>query len=131
MDQKVVLIVFPVQHLITSKRHISYDYIKKAVRQICVLKALSSDGGLLVKLLCDPGGNAVDLHTVNLAVRQTLRFPSDKISRSAAWLQNVPGFQSHVLQRLIHGADDHRRRIKGGQRGLSRRSILFLCQDRL
>ena len=131
MDQKVVFVVFSVQYLITSKRYISYDHVKKTVWQICVLKSLGGDSGFLVKLLCNPGGNAVDLHTINLAVGQALRLSSDKISYSAAWLQNVSGFQPHVLQSPIHGTDHHRRRIKGSQRRLSRSGIFFLRQNGL
>ena len=66
MDQEVVLIIAFVRHLELAKGNIAYRRIEEAIRKVGVFKALHGNAGVLVKLLSDPAGNAVQLNAIEL-----------------------------------------------------------------
>ena len=66
-------------------------------------------------MLCDASGDAVQLDAVDTGIRQALRFHTEEVADAAAWLQQIAALEAHVLQRLIHGADDHRRCVERSQ----------------
>ena len=123
-----MLIIPLVDELEVTEGDIADGHIKKAVRQLCFLEALDSDRGCLIELLGDATGNAVKLHAVDAGVREALRFHADEVANAAGRLQKVSALKAHVLQRLIHSADDNRRRIERGQRGFPRCGVLLLVK---
>ena len=117
MDQKRVLVVLLVQNLERPKGHVANGYIKEAVRQIGFLKALYRNTVLLVQLLGNAPGNAVQLHAVHLGITHILRQQTHEVANAAAGFQDIAGLEAQIGQPLVHGPDHHRRgveRRKGG-----------------
>ena len=131
VDEPVVLVVLLVGYFELTKRHIAYGGVKEAVREICFLKALHGDAVLLVELLRDPAGNAVQLHAVQPAFRHAVGQHTDKETDAAGRLQNVAGLEAHVFKRLINAANDRRRGIERGQGGFPRGGVFVLGQQSL
>ena len=128
MDQEVVLVVLLVGDLELAERNIADGGVEKAVGKIRLFKALHRNGGLLIELLGNPSGNAVQLHTVKLRVLHTLREHTEEASNTAGGLQNVAMPETHVLHRFVNGANDHGRRVKSRQRRFSGGSVFFFGQ---
>ena len=81
------MLVIPfIRYLKISKRHITNHSIKEAVRQIGFFKSLCRNGCFLVKLLCNPCGNRIKFHTVNLTVLHCVRQHTDEITDTAGRL---------------------------------------------
>ena len=81
-----MLVVPFIRHLKISKRHIANHSIKEAVRQIGFFKSLCRNGCFLIKLLCNPCGNRIKFHTVNLTVLHCVRQHTDEITDTAGRL---------------------------------------------
>ena len=81
-----MLIVPPVQNAQITEGYIADSHIEEAVGHIHFLKAVYRDPAVLIKLLCDPAGNAVDLHAVGAAFCHALRQHSDEVSYAAGGL---------------------------------------------
>ena len=126
MDEKVVLVIALVRHLELPEGDIADCGVKEAVGQICTLKALHCDAVFLIELLGDPPRNTVQLHAVELRVIHAFGNKPHKVSDAAGGLQYIAGLKVHVLQGTVHRLDHHGRRIKGRQRGFSRRRILLV-----
>ena len=130
VNEKIVLVVAFVRHLEAAEGNVADGHIKKAVREVCLLKPLNSDGGLLIKLLGNAPADGIQFDAVDFGVCQTVRPHADEVSNAAGWLQNIAGLEVHVLQRLIHGTDHHGWRIERGEGGLPCCRIFVLVQQR-
>ena len=115
VDKEILAVVAAVDQLIVSKGDVSDDGIEKAVRKLRFLKALGSNGVLLVKLPCDPCGDSVQLHAVHPDVLHAVRDHAHEITDAAGRLKDVASRKPHPLQCLIHAPDHHGRRIEGIQ----------------
>ena len=51
MNEEIVLVVPLVRHLKRTKGHVADGGVKKAVREVCFLKPLDSNGRFLIELL--------------------------------------------------------------------------------
>ena len=123
-----MLVIPAVCHLELSKWHIADGAVKEAVRQICLFKALHRNAGFLIQLLGDPSGNAVQFHTVDTGVGHDFRKKPHEISDAAGWLQDIASAEIHIGKGLIHGTNDHRRRIKSRQSGFSGGCVFLVGQ---
>ena len=117
MNQEALTVIPLIHHLIVSKRNITDGEIKETIREICPLKPTDSDIGLWVELLGNTPGDAVQLHTEQLAFRHTLRQQPEEIAHTAGRLQDFSGFKAHTLHSFIHCLDDHRTGIVGVEGG--------------
>ena len=131
MDQEVVLIIAFVRHLELAKGNIAYRRIEEAIRKVGVFKALHGNAGVLVKLLSDPAGNAVQLNSIEFRARHRLRHEPHEVADAAGRLQHIAGPEVHILKCAVDRLDNDRRRIKRRQRGLSGRSVFIFCQKLL
>ena len=59
-----MLIIGFICHLILSKGYISHHNIKKIIGMVCFFKTGNLNLCLWIKLLCNPPGQAVQLHPV-------------------------------------------------------------------
>ena len=128
MDQKIVLVILLVRDFELTERHITDSRIKEAVRQFRLFKSLHRNRGLLIKLLGDTSGDAVQFHTVQLGLSHAVGEHTKEVTHAAGGFQNVALSEVHALQRLIHGTNDHRRRVKCRQGGFPGGCIFFCCQ---
>lgn len=62
-----MLVVSLVGNFEIPERHIAHNGVKETVGEICFLKALCGNRGLLVELLCNTRRNGIKLYAVNLA----------------------------------------------------------------
>ena len=131
MDQEVVLVIAFVRHLELTEGDIAYSRVEKAVRKVGVFKALHCNAGVLIKLLGDPAGNAVQLNSIELRACHRLRYKPHEIAYAAGRLQHIAGPEVHILKCAVDRLDNDRRRIKRRQRGLSGRSVFIFCQKLL
>ena len=72
VNGKTELVISPVIYLILSKRDVAHGEVVKVFSVRC-LKARDGNVRLGVKLLCDPAGDAVQLHSVELAALHRFR----------------------------------------------------------
>ena len=128
MDQEVMLVVLLVRDLELTERNIADGSVKEAVRQIRLFKALHRNGGLLIQLLGDAAGDAVQFHTVKLGLRHAVREHTKEVAHTAGGLQNIAPLEVHVLHGPVDGTDYHRRRVKSRQRGFPGGCIFFFGQ---
>jgi len=112
VDKEIVLVVLLVQNLERPKGHVANGHIKETVRQIGFLKTLYRNAVLLVQLLGNAPGNAVQFHTVHLGITHILRQQTHKVSHAAAGFQNIAGLEAQIGQPLVHGPDHHRRGVE-------------------
>ena len=96
VDQPVILVVLFIQHLEISKWHVAHGHIKEAVGHLHLFKAVYGYPAVLIELLGDAPGNAVDLHAVKFAPGHAVGQHPDKVSDAAGWLQNVSGLEAHL-----------------------------------
>ena len=113
MDKKFLPVITPVYELIASKGNISYRHVKKAVRELGLFKSVDGNIRFRVKELCDPAGNAVQLHAIHLQAVHALRYKAQEVPNPAGRLQHIPFLQPHISQGFIHSFNYNRRRIKG------------------
>ena len=128
VDQEIVLVVLPVGDFELTERNIADSRVKEAVGQLSLFKSLHCNGGFLIQLLGDPSGDTVQFHTVQLRLRHTVGEHTKEVTHTAGGFQNVALLEVHVLQRLIHGSNDHRRRVKCRQGGFPGGCIFFFSQ---
>ena len=89
MDKKFLPVITPVYELIASKGDIPYRHVKKAVRELGLFKSADGNVCFRVKELCDPAGNAVQLHAVHLQVIHALRHKPQEVPDPAGRLQHI------------------------------------------
>ena len=123
-----MLVILLVRDFELTERNVTDSRIKEAVRQFRLFKSLHRNRGLLIKLLSDSSGNAVQFHAVQLGLCHTVGQHTKKVTYTTGGFQNVALSEVHALQRLIHGANNHRRRVKCRQGGFPGGCIFFCCQ---
>ena len=129
VDQPMVFVVLLVQHLEIPKRYVAHGHIKEAVWHLHLFKALHGDPAVLIELLSDAPGNAVDLHAVGATFGHAVRQHPDKVTDAAGRLQNVPGLESHLREGAIHGLNDNGRGVKSRQRTGSGGGVFVLVKQ--
>ena len=82
VNQEIVAVELPVSDLVRAKGHVADSQIEE-ILPVCVFKACDGNVGLRVKVLCDPAGNAVQLHAVQPAVVHAFRQKSEEIADTA------------------------------------------------
>ena len=125
VDQEVMLVIAPVGHLEVAKGDVADGHIEEAVRQVGLFVALDGHRGGLVELLGNPSADLVQFNGIAPGAGHTLRHHAQEVAGAAGWLQHVSCLKSHLLQGLIHGTNDHRGRVEGGQGGFSRCLVLI------
>ena len=96
VDQEIVPVVLLIRHFERPKGHVANGYIKEAVRQIGFLKALYRNDVLLVQLLGNAPGNAVQLHTVHFGIFHILRQQTHEVANAAAGFQDIAGLEAQI-----------------------------------
>ena len=84
---------------------------------------------LLVQLLGNAPGNAVQLHTVHFGIFHILRQQTHKISHTAAGFQDIAGLEAQIGQPLVHGPDHHRRGVERRKGGFPGGGVFVLGQQ--
>ena len=107
-----MLIIAFVRHLELAKGNIAYRRIEEAIRKVGVFKALHGNAGVLVKLLSDPAGNAVQLYSIEFRARHRLRHEPHEVADAAGRFQHIAGPEVHILKCAVDRLDYDRRRIK-------------------
>ena len=125
VDQEVMLVIAPVGHLEVAKGDVADGHIEEAVRQVGLFVALDGHRGGLVELLGNPSADLVQFNGIAPGAGHTLRHHAQEVAGAAGRLQHVSCLKSHLLQGLIHGTNDHRGRVEGGQGGFSRCLVLI------
>ena len=86
MDKEFLGVIAAVIYLKFPKRNIAKHYIKVAVWEFGVLKALYGDFCFLVELLCDFACQRVDFHAVELRACHAFGQKPEEIARAAGRL---------------------------------------------
>ena len=128
VDQEIVLVILLVRDFELTERNITDSRIKEAVGKLRLFKSLHRNRGLLIQLLSDSSGNAVQFHTVQLGLCHAVGKHTKKVTHAAGGFQNVALSKVHALQRLVHGTNDYRRRVKSRQGRFPGGCIFFCCQ---
>ena len=126
MDQEIVLVVLLVQNLERPKGHVANGHIKEAVRQIGLFKSLYRNAVLLVQLLGNAPGNAVQFHTVHFGIFHILRQQTHEVAHAAAGFQDIAGLEAQIGQPLVHGPDHHRRGVERREGGFPGGGVFVL-----
>ena len=113
-----MLVIAFIRHLEVAEGDITDGHIKKAVREVCFLKPLDSNGRFLIELLGDAPADGIQFDAVDLGIHQAIRAHADEVADAAGRLQHIAGLEPHVLQGLIHGPDHHGRGVESSQSGL-------------
>ena len=90
----MIFIIPLVVERIAAERHIADGKVKKAVRQLGILKPLHRDAALLVQLLGDAAGEGVQLHAVQAAVLHALRHQPKKLPMPQEGSRQVAGAET-------------------------------------
>ena len=117
--------------LIASKRNIAHSHIKEVFGIADTFIALDGNAGTLIELLGDAPGEAVQLHTVQLAVPHGLRQHPEEVAHAAGRLQDVAALEAHIGKHVIDGPDDHGGGIVGVESRRPGGGIFLLGQQGL
>ena len=82
MNQEIISVELPISDLVRAKGHVANSQIEE-IFPVSVFKACDGNIGLWVKVLCDPAGNAVQLHAVQPAIVHAFRQKSEEIADTA------------------------------------------------
>ena len=115
MNGKTEPVVSPVIDLILSERHVADGDVIE-IPSVGGFKSRHGNVRFGVKLLCNPPGDAVQLHAVEPAVLHGFGQTAEEVPDAHAGLQNIARFKAHILQRLIHGMNNGRAGVVGIQR---------------
>ena len=130
-----VFVVFRVVGLEIPERHVSDNYIKCAVFELCTLKSTVLYFRFGVEFLCDTGGQAVEFNTVQTAVlRHFRREIPEEIPCSHCRVEYLAAGKSHVFKRRVNALYYVRLSVKCGERTfaggrifLFREQVFQLC----
>ena len=120
-----MLIIATVCNFKIAKRDISYGDFKKVIWQLRFFITLNGNGGSLIKLLGNASTDLIQFNSIACGIGHGLRQHTQKISCATGRFQYISGLKSQLFQCLIHGMNDHRRGIEGGESGFSG-SLIFL-----
>ena len=129
VDQEIVPVVLLIRHFERPKGHVANGHIKETVRQIGFLKALYRNAVLLVQLLGNAPGNAVQLHTVHFGIFHILRQQTHEVAHIAAGFQDIAGLEAQIGQPVVHGPDHHRRGVERCQGRFPGGGVFILGQQ--
>ena len=115
--------------LVAAKGHVAHGHIEEVLGIIDALVTLNGNAGVLIELLGDASGEAVQLHAVQFRPGHGLRQTAEEVAHAAGRLQDVAGLEAHVGEGIIDGPDDHRGSIVGIEGGRPRGRILVLGQQ--
>ena len=105
VDGKTELVKSPVADLILSKGYVAHGEVEE-VLSVGGFKVGHGNIRLWIELLCDSAGNTVQLHAVEPAAFHALRQHTEEVAHAHAWLQNIAGLETHILHRVVNGADN-------------------------
>ena len=119
-----------------GERHIADDGVDSVLGQAGVAEVLDPDVVAGVQHAGDPSGEAVEFHADETHAR---RGQGDEVADPTAGLQHGRlGGHAQVPERRVHGLDDHRRGVEGGEGGtpgagvvLGRQKVLQLLPELL
>ena len=117
--------------MVAAKGHVAHGHIEEVLGIIDALVTLNGNAGVLIELLGNAPGEAVQLHAVQFAVAHGLRQTAEEIAHAAGRLQDVAGLEAHVGEGIIDGPDDNRGGVMGIEGGRPSRRILVLGQQGL
>ena len=80
MDRKLITVIPPVRHLISSKRNVADHDVEEVIGKRSALKSVNLDLSLGIEFLGDPTGEGVQFYAVQAAIvhpfgRQPKKFP--------------------------------------------------------
>ena len=117
--------------LVAAKGHVAHGHIEEVLGIIDALVTLNGNAGVLIELLGNAPGEAVQLHAVQFAVAHGLRQTAEEVAHATGRLQDVAGLEAHVGEGIVDGPDDHRGGVMGIEGGRPSRRILVLGQQGL
>ena len=116
MDQEVIAVKSLIRNLIGTEGHITDSDIEE-VLPVRGFKSGNRDVRFGIEQACDPAGHAVQFHTVQMTVLHGFGQHTEEVTDTAGGLQDIPGTEAHLFQRLIHRPDHDRRSIVSVQGG--------------
>ena len=116
VNGKTELVKSPVADLILSKRYVAHGEVEEVFSVRC-LKARHSNIRLWIELLCDAPRDGIQLHAVEPAAFHALRQHTEEVAHAHAGLQNIAGLETHILHRVVNGADNGGAGIVGVEGG--------------
>ena len=105
VNGKTELVKSPVADLILSKGHVAHGEVEE-ILPVSGFKAGHGNIRLGIELLCDASRDGIQLPAVEPAAFHALRQHTEEVAHAHAWLQNVPGLETHILHRIVNGADN-------------------------
>ena len=134
MDIGVQLVVTAVVDFDTVEGDVAQNYIKAVVLKLDRLIAHNRNIRLWIELLCDPPGDGIQFHTVQLGSLILLRQHRIEIAGPHAGVKNPAvraALKPEPFQSAVHIADQLRLGVVGGDGGAHGRLIFFLGQQGL
>ena len=124
VNRKTELVVSSVVYLILSEWHIADGKVIE-IAPVGRFKSGDGDIGVRVKLLCNPAGDAVQFHAIELAALHLLRQTAEEVADAHRRLQNVAGPETHIADSFIDRLDNRGAGVVRVQRGGTRSGVFL------
>ena len=134
MDIGVQLVVAAVIDFDAVEGDVAQDHIKAVVLKLDRLIAHNGNIRLWIELLCDPPGDGIQFHTVQLGSLILFRQNRIEIAGPHAGVKNPAvraALKPEPFQSAVHIADQLRLGVVGGDGGAHGRLIFFIGQQGL
>ena len=96
VDQEIVLVIPLVRNLELTKWDVADGNIKETIRKIRCLKSLHRNAVLLIKLLSNTTGYAVQFHTIHMTSAHFLRKQTHEVANATAGFQDIAGLEAQI-----------------------------------
>lgn len=94
VDEEVLPVIAGIMDMVLPKGNIAHRQVEKIVRVVGALKPVNGNICILVQLSGNPAGQAVQLHAVELCVRQLCRGKPEKFPMPQEGSSTLPGVKS-------------------------------------
>ena len=128
VDAEAQRIVAFIVHQIVPEGHVANGKIIK-ISAVCGFKARHGNVRIGIELFCNPPGDAVQLHTIELAVLHGIRQHSEEIAHPASRLQNIAGGEPHAPNGLIDTANYGGTGVMSVKHRFPRRLVFLILQQ--
>ena len=128
VDAEAQRIIAFVIHQVVAEGHVANGKIIK-IPPVCGFKARHGNVRIGIELLCNPPGNAVQLHAVQPGAGHMIWKHPEKVAHAAGWLQNIAGGKTHALNGLIDTPNHCRAGVMSVEHGFPRCLVFLILQQ--